>query len=256
MCHDYCYFLPRSWYTERVSKRPLPKPLKLRGDLPLEFDLYEVSGKWRLEGDRLHWEQAAEVAGPWPRKEDALELRRQFLAIERGNVQALFAFLKHTGLWMNYRKEFGLYEFWQDQDTIRWLLTRNLPPSAGYSFQEWFELGMGNFFRNCLDDRSPLDVQLRGKRLVASYVLAETRDAIFLSAWLDFARGARFRFCKRPDCPKHRPGTVPFELTSRHRRRYCSQYCAHLESMRRIRARQSSADKERKTRARPRGKRK
>ena len=179
----------------------------------------------------MHYEEAEDSPGPWPRDEDALELRRQFLSIERGKVEALLDFLNCTGVWMFGRKNFELYELWQDQDMIRTLLTH--PPRWDVGVQT----DMRNiFFENFLYERSPYHVEVRGKRLVAQYALVETRSTLFLSAWLDFARGARFRFCARPDCSKHRPGTVPFELTSHRKRRYCTQYCAHLESMRRNRA--------------------
>ena len=210
-----------------MAKRTAPKPLILRGELPLEFELHEVSGEWRLEEETLHWKEQAEVSGPWPRGENALDLRQQFLSIERDDARALLDFLNRTGSW-DGRTKYGLYEFWGDQNTIRRLLTRNPPPG------HWFEVE--NFFENFLHELTLNHVVWQGKRLVASYSLTETREALLLSAWLDFARGAKFRYCARPDCPKHRKNTVPYELTSRHRRRYCSQYCAHLESKRRVRA--------------------
>ena len=37
------------------------------------------------------------------------------------------------------------------------------------------------------------------------------------------------KVCARPDCGKE------FPVTSKHKRRYCTQYCGHLESIRRNR---------------------
>ena len=229
----------RLWYILTVAKRTAPKPLVLKGELPLEFELNEVSGEWRLEGESLHWQEQPDSIGAWPRNEGATELRRQFLSIERDDVEALLNFLNRTGLWDKYRKEYPLYEFWQEQDTIRILLT-------GRTLDYWLQSAIERFFRNFLDELVPDQFEFQGKKPVMTYILAETQAALFLSAWLDFARGARFRFCARSDCPTHRKDTVPFELTSRRRRRYCSQYCAHLESMRRNRA-QTKTKKGRKT---------
>jgi len=57
-------------------------------------------------------------------------------------------------------------------------------------------------------------------------------SAILATILVDRLRGASFRFCARHDCRK------PFEVKSKHERKYCSQYCGHLESLRRMRERQ------------------
>jgi hypothetical protein len=52
-------------------------------------------------------------------------------------------------------------------------------------------------------------------------------DALCLTVQIDLLREVEFRKCKRPDCNEI------FEVTSRHQRDYHTQYCAHLESVRR-----------------------
>jgi hypothetical protein len=62
--------------------------------------------------------------------------------------------------------------------------------------------------------------------------LLHTEDvvtAIFATIQVDQLAGTRFRMCARPDCSRF------FEITSKHERKYCSQYCAHFESLRRTR---------------------
>lgn len=62
----------------------------------------------------------------------------------------------------------------------------------------------------------------------------ETNDvisAILATIEIDHLRGAKFGCCARSDC------RMFFEITSRHKRKYCSMYCAHLESVRRMRER-------------------
>jgi len=56
--------------------------------------------------------------------------------------------------------------------------------------------------------------------------------AIRMTVTIDLVRRLKFKICSRRDC------ALPFPITSKHKRRYCSQYCAHLESVRRTRREQ------------------
>lgn len=58
-----------------------------------------------------------------------------------------------------------------------------------------------------------------------------TLRAILATFHIDKARNAKFKFCARHDCLK------PFE-EGRADKVFCSQYCAHLESLRSMRTRQ------------------
>jgi hypothetical protein len=63
-------------------------------------------------------------------------------------------------------------------------------------------------------------------------------SAVLLSLQIDLVKGTRFRTCSRPDCG------IPYPITNRHERKYCSQYCGHLESLRRKRGtRRAISDK-------------
>jgi len=55
------------------------------------------------------------------------------------------------------------------------------------------------------------------------------RDAIRMTVTIDLLKKLRFRTCARRDC------ALPFAIQSKHKRKYCSQYCGHLESVRRNR---------------------
>jgi hypothetical protein len=55
--------------------------------------------------------------------------------------------------------------------------------------------------------------------------------AILATIYVDHLRGTKFRFCARPDCGK------AYEVTSKHKRKFCGQYCAHLHSLREMRKR-------------------
>jgi hypothetical protein len=69
---------------------------------------------------------------------------------------------------------------------------------------------------------------------------SDIASAILATIHVDRIRDAKFGFCARDDCRK------PFEITSEHKRKYCEQYCGHLEAMRRQR-------RERKGKRKPRG---
>jgi hypothetical protein len=60
--------------------------------------------------------------------------------------------------------------------------------------------------------------------------LTNARQMLFATVLTDVARGIHFKTCKRKDCQK------PFPVESGHKRDYCGQYCGHLESVRRNRA--------------------
>jgi hypothetical protein len=99
------------------------------------------------------------------------------------------------------------------QDLMKWGLTCG----AG----EWFNSGYSH---------SKLD----GPRAkFPHYVLAASSvyDVLIATITVDHLRETKFSVCARPDC------RVPFPIESQHKRTYCSQYCAHLESVRRNRRR-------------------
>jgi hypothetical protein len=50
--------------------------------------------------------------------------------------------------------------------------------------------------------------------------------SILATVQFKLVQGATFRTCARKDC------RLPFEVTSRHTRRFCTQYCAHITSLR------------------------
>ena len=79
--------------------------------------------------------------------------------------------------------------------------------------------------------KTRLRIWLSWQRRSAVIRVAEAVSAILVTIYIDHLRGLRFRFCARRDCRR------PFEITSRHKRKYCQQYCAHLESLRRMRNR-------------------
>jgi hypothetical protein len=62
--------------------------------------------------------------------------------------------------------------------------------------------------------------------------VAMVRDAhhmLMTTVYVDAIRGFRFKYCQRKDC------RAPFPLTSKHKRKFCTHECGHLETVRRAR---------------------
>jgi hypothetical protein len=85
--------------------------------------------------------------------------------------------------------------------------------------------------------RLPFTSTAREEFPLFNVVVSDCRSAIETSLLIDFLQGTTFGICDRPDC-----GT-PYEITSKHKRRYCGWYCAHLESTRRQRRERAGSRK-------------
>jgi hypothetical protein len=148
-------------------------------------------------------------ADPWA-------MRDAFLRVPHEKTNVL-AFLNQWGSW-DTKEYLRLQDFTRFQKTVRrWLVS---PP------ERWFE----EFGEEA--DRSILGL-FPDEKSKYPYFWAGThrcRDAILTTITFDKFRGIKFANCARPDCPN-----PPYEITSKHGRMYCSQYCAHLESVRRKR---------------------
>jgi len=79
------------------------------------------------------------------------------------------------------------------------------------------------------DDIFSLTFQWRKGTPMPTVTTLSFWEAVLLSLHIDYVKGAVFRVCARPDCG------IPYPVINRHKRKYCSQYCGHLESLRRKR---------------------
>jgi hypothetical protein len=59
--------------------------------------------------------------------------------------------------------------------------------------------------------------------------VTDARHMLLTTVYVDVIRGLRFKYCQRSDCG------APFAVTSEHERKFCTQYCGHLESIRKKR---------------------
>jgi hypothetical protein len=80
-----------------------------------------------------------------------------------------------------------------------------------------------------LDDRFTLEFVWRNHAPCTQVTTLCFWDAVLLSLHIDHLRAAKFRTCSRWDCG------IPFAITSGHNKKFCSQYCGHLQSLRKKR---------------------
>lgn len=97
-------------------------------------------------------------------------------------------------------------------------------------------LGALNWSRNSIEfqaNKTSLPT-LKGAKYAGVIEAGDVVSAIFTTLQVDHVRGAKFRACARKDCQRF------YEITSNHKRKYCGQDCAHLETVRRLRKRQKA----------------
>lgn len=107
---------------------------------------------------------------------------------------------------------------------------------------------VANAYRHTIEFRwesSPVK-EWQGAKSLAFIETTDAVSSILATIELDHLRGAKFGACARPDCHSF------YEVTSRHKRKYCTQYCAHLEAQRRVRKKQKRVASKSNAKPRPR----
>lgn len=160
--------------------------------------------------------------GPPKSKFDPWAVRKEFLKLN-GSFGALSKFLNRRGSWKPQvaptvgsarSTSVSVYLpscFWKDQAFIRNGLLSG--PKAWLSSK-----------------RSYLHLTPRSEFPHLSYTSSTCFDAIRATVTIDFWRKAKLRLCAREDCNQI------FERDSKHKKIYCDQYCGHIVSVRRGRA--------------------
>jgi len=141
---------------------------------------------------------------------DAWQLRDAFLRVS-SDIQSALAFLNRWGCWTFWSCT-RLDTLLAFQKTVRRALIS--------SPEDWFEKESFSGLRL---------IERTGEYPYSRVSTVECEPAIRATVAIDLLRKAKFGICARRDCKQ------PFAITSHHRRKYCSQYCGHLESVRRSR---------------------
>jgi len=146
----------------------------------------------------------SQPADPWLMREDFLRLKP--------DRETAMAFLNKWGRWRSFRALADLSEIIDLQRAVREALTS--------SPKKWFA------------DLYAFPIMKRSRSAKHPYFTMLTdacQVAIRMTTTIDLLRQLKFKTCARRDCG------IPFPVTSNHKRDYCSQYCGHLESVRRNR---------------------
>jgi len=204
--------------------------------LPIAFEFRPRPARWSLKPGRL----VPVLAQPATNKlADAWLMREEFFHLKSGDTGQLLRFLNKWGLWTeepegwedpnlsghpSLRCSVFVDRVWEDKRLFREAVIGSaidwLKPDYDPDVPET-EVGQVN-------DLFTL-VTFRNKYPYHFLRATGCELAIRTTITIDLMRKVKFRICARPDC------ATPFPIESRHRRAYCCQYCAHLESVRRNR---------------------
>jgi ribosomal protein L37AE/L43A len=189
--------------------------------LPVLFS-YECFVKWRWELVDGYLIQSQ--VGRSYQNVDPWQLREGFLAVAPGD-QAVLEYLNRVGYWEEIfpfpatPNDFLAFQ----QYTRKALLVKSREAlsrvQAGLFGTAWVE--------GIFDPVAVID--WRAEMPVARIFPRTPVEAILTSVVVDRMRGERYGVCARPDCRRI------FKFESRHERKYCCTYCAHLEDVRRDR---------------------
>jgi hypothetical protein len=166
-------------------------------------------------GGRANFKLERRTLDPW-------KVREEFFSIRGTNH--LWLFLERTGLFATALDAFTDLDEWK---TLFRLLMESNP-------QSWPRL-KGDFAPRKLDlvlrSRLPRFGVQWGKSVHRiALTVASTLAAIVTSIEIDHLRGVKYAFCQREDCGK------PYR--SRSNKKFCDYECAHLHTVRRLRAKQ------------------
>jgi hypothetical protein len=139
---------------------------------------------------------------------DAWHLRNDFLSVKADSKKTI-SFLNNWGRWVPLRNYVDASEIAELQLSVRAALTE--------APEKWFDT-FG--FPTMTDSRS-------AKFPYFTMLTDASQVAIRMATTIDLLQQIEFKTCARLDCAK------PFPVKSKRQRVYCTQYCAHLESVRR-----------------------
>jgi hypothetical protein len=222
--------------------------------VPVQVRCEVLPANWTVvgAGARARLQQTLTRRGAYPlqRPFNPWSMSADFFKLRRGNLEALVAFLEKYGQFSDDPPE-DPEEYWQVQDDLRDILL-----DKGFYY---------GFLRDKIDRlfKQPYAVTFpwssyekvwtgRGKpkktllpRLTIN--VSCCLEALRLSVEIDMVRGVKFRQCARKDC------CAPYTVETRHKRKYCTQYCAHLASVRRSAVKATSGKKSGSIRRRVKG---
>jgi hypothetical protein len=156
-----------------------------------------------------HYYRSVSVLKSESRPADAWQMREDFLRIS-GTEESVCEFLNKWGTWSS-----ALYVELGDIIRLQKAVRDALMSPPARWFAEHFRF-----------PRLPAHL---AEYPFLALITDSCEDAIRMTVTIDLLRRLKFKTCARSDCK------LPFAIESRHKRRFCSQYCAHLVSVRKNR---------------------
>lgn len=233
-----------------------------RIDIPIRLRFLKIPTRWELrtvQGDSHH--EACLYAFPTCLSDDSLDAfkvteldawmcRDEFFAIPENDNNALIGFLEKVGMWF---RDDELSSHWAKEITQH-LRAGNPTPlvvSALWKFQKSLRRALinKNAFKETYaptlgrpqtglqllqESRASVEFPLRLELTnvaTGAITLTDAYHMLLSTVFFDVARGIRFKVCQRKDCGK------PFPLETKHDKKFCEWYCAHITTVRKNRPR-------------------
>ena len=210
---------------------------QLGASIDVIFKFLRHPGTWAVVGGAARFSREEK----FPQETDCQPKRllENFLDIPKGDGHALLRFLRRNGRWSGLGGHIiPLADFWHEQERLRQTIVNLEKPSkrrkAFGELQSALDLG-------------PQMLQVDpGKPFYLTVWVQGTREIIYAWLFKRVSEGARFMFCKRPNCPYgHKVGEVPFTPETPYRTHYCSEECAHAVAQMSYRKRKTKTAKRR-----------
>jgi len=185
------------------------------------------------------------------KERSAWDCREEFLAIPDGDNEKMRLYLESVGLWLDDRygppdyvhpirevaqhlkaehpQPVAILGLWKFQS----MLKRSLINPRAFREKYGLALGRPETGLQLLNETKkvmefPLSMEL-GKAATGVIPLNDAFRMLLATVFIDVVRGIRFKVCQRKDCRK------PFPLESKHKKKFCCWYCAHITTVRRNR---------------------
>jgi hypothetical protein len=213
---------------DRLGLARVPTPVSV----PIGIEFFATDCVWNIRKNRF-----VHVARPetdlipvgigWP---DAWNVRAEFLAAR--SPEQFLAVLNANGVFSSEHESFTLADLQVIQKGLRHMLS--------VDHQHFREAIFGDHLTKVLfHSRFSVGFAWRHRPTIAHagiITVRRTLGAMLATVYLDKLRDAKFGFCARQDCRRQ------FEITSQHKRKYCTPACAHMETVRRGRQRAGRGD--------------
>lgn len=202
-------------------------------NVPLYFQCLKVDAEWRLSGHSL---SATNVGRGYATLYDPWEKRNEFFALRQGDSKGLLNFIGTVGL---FDAALGKPTRLVKHALVRFPVADEVPLDVLYVSELPMSIvwGMRDVLTSMMKEKSQFPntyFQARLERLDGRprtvFTTVTFVEAITLSLAIDVVRGAKFKKCKRPDCP------VIFAHVGNREKKYHCQYCAHVDNQRDRRA--------------------